>query len=150
MFIACEGVLDELDERSAGLLARMAARDVPVVLLAQERDLAPLEAELRRREVPYAGAYRAGEDASLRFPRPGLLLRAAAEHDLDLFSSWVVAADDAAIKAGGMAGCVGAVAVGGASDEVPGATIAVKRADDLADAPRVMIPPGGGCWHDDR
>jgi D-glycero-D-manno-heptose 1,7-bisphosphate phosphatase len=40
-----------------------------------------------------------------RKPAPGLLLRAAEEHDLDLAASWMVGDSDADVEAGRRAGC---------------------------------------------
>lgn len=81
-----------------------------------------------------------------RKPRPGMLLAAARDLGLDLFASWLVGvrADD--LRAAAQAGCHGAVLIGAdPPDEEFG--LIVAQADDLADAPRVMIPRGGGCWH---
>jgi histidinol phosphatase-like enzyme len=80
-------------------------------------------------------------------PRPGLLLAAARIHDFDLQNSWLVGtnADDA--RAAGQAGCAGAVLVGNSTLPSEDLGIVVAQAQDLADAPRVMIPRNGGCWH---
>jgi histidinol-phosphate phosphatase family protein len=83
-----------------------------------------------------------------RKPRPGLILAAARAHQLDLPSCWLVGTtiDDA--RAAGQAGCAGAVLVGGAGTPGEDLGIPVGIATDLADAPRVMLPRDGGCWHD--
>ena len=55
----------------------------------------------------------------------------------------------AALRFGLAAACVLAalVLIGGAlpADDLG---IVVAAADSLADAPRVMVPRGGGCWHE--
>ncbi len=48
-------------------------------------------------------AYRQKSD--LRKPLPGMLLQAAAEHDIDLAQSWIIGDDDRDILAGKAAGC---------------------------------------------
>ena len=118
---------------AAAVLARMQVAGVPVVALdfsgalpdPQPGVMALLEAA----HAPLAGWMRPGADApaSWRLPRPGLVLAAA------------------------QAGCYGAVLLG--VPEVPPElseaelAIVTARADDLADAPRVMVPRQGGCWH---
>lgn len=60
--------------------------------------------------------------------------------------SWLVCSDAAAIPAAATAGLAGVVLVG--CDPPPGEhALVVARAESLADAPRVMVPRGGGCWH---
>ena len=80
-------------------------------------------------------------------PRPGLLLAAAQAHQLDLPTSWVIGTTLLHAHAAAQAGCAGCVLIG-----IPAPTedvgLVVAEARDLADAPRVMIPRGGGCWHD--
>lgn len=44
-------------------------------------------------------------DSDLRKPRPGMLLQAAAELDIDLSASWMIGDDDRDIRAGAAAGC---------------------------------------------
>jgi phosphoglycolate phosphatase-like HAD superfamily hydrolase len=122
-------------------VARLAARGVPVVAVAHhggDGALAgvegPLHPPVERRE---------------RFlpPRPGLILEAARRHDLHLPDCWVVGTSAAHALAAAQAGCAGCVLIG-ADPPADDPGIVVARASDLADAPRVMIPRGGGCWHD--
>jgi D-glycero-D-manno-heptose 1,7-bisphosphate phosphatase len=49
--------------------------------------------------------HRREEDCACRKPRPGMLLEAAAEHDIDLPASWMVGDTDADVGAGRAAGC---------------------------------------------
>lgn len=81
-------------------------------------------------------------------PRPGLILRAAREAEVDLARSWLVGTTADAARAAGQAGLAGCVLIGDAIAPAEDLGIVVARARDLADAPRVMIPRGGGCWHD--
>ena len=46
-----------------------------------------------------------GDDCACRKPRPGLLIAAAREHDLDLGASWMVGDSDSDVLAGAAAGC---------------------------------------------
>jgi len=81
-----------------------------------------------------------------RLPRPGLLLAAAQAQQLDLPTSWVIGTHHHHAHAAAQAGCAGCVLIGiAAPTEDLG--LVVVEARDLADAPRVMIPRGGGCWH---
>ena len=62
-------------------------------------------------------------------------------------SGWLVCGDASAVAAAATAGLAGVVLIGA---RVPADDhgITVAEARDLADAPRVMVPRGGGCWHD--
>ncbi len=62
---------------------------------------------------------------------------------------WLVCRDAGAVSAAATAGLTGVVLIGCAvpSDDWG---IVVAEARDLADAPRVMVPRNGGCWHDAR
>ncbi len=88
--------------------------------LFTEADLLPLESRLRALlragDVPLAGLYycphhpqgkvsRYRTQCSCRKPKPGMLLRAAQEHQIDLAGSWMVGdiLDD--VEAGNQAGC---------------------------------------------
>lgn len=86
-----------------------------------------------------------------RLPRPQALASAIAaaarRHGADLFGSWLVTDDPAALRAAATAGCQGAVLVGEAPLPKEDLGIVLAQARDLADAPRVMIPKNGGCWH---
>jgi len=141
----------------AAALARLRQRGVMVVALSDAPIAAALFPELGeqlRRLVEHEGGelrgcYAAGAQAppSWRRPRPGMLLAAARELGIELASSWVVGRDRDAVLAAAQAGCAGCVLVG-THQEVPSdARLVVAVAEDLADAPRVMIPRSGGCWH---
>jgi histidinol phosphatase-like enzyme len=77
----------------------------------------------------------------------GMILWAAKQHLVDLFQSWLVTANPALLPVAANAGLQGVVLVGGAPLPTDDLGIVVAEARDLADAPRVMIPKGGGCWH---
>ena len=122
-------------------VGRLAMRQVPVVAIDPRANGGGSLAQV-------IGPLRPLRDHHERFilPRPGLILRAAQEHDLDLPTSWVIARSDAFAHAAAQAGCAGCVLIGTAPpDEDLG--IVVAQARDFADAPRVMIPRDGGCWH---
>lgn len=83
----------------------------------------------------------------LALPRPGLVLLAARQFGLDLPSTWLIGTSTAHAHAAAQAGCAGCVLIGATPpDEDLG--IVIAQAVDFADCPRVMIPRGGGCWHD--
>ena len=60
----------------------------------------------------------------------------------------LVATSEAGITAAEQAGCYGVVLLGDVPEPAGFSAIRMKRARDLADAPRVMVPDEGGCWHD--
>lgn len=70
------------------------------------------------------------------------------EAGCDVTRSWLIGADPQALGLAASVGCLGAVWVGDGTP--PRLALHVVEARDVADAPRVMIPPGGGCWHDQR
>jgi len=80
-------------------------------------------------------------------PRPGLILRAAREAGVDLARSWLIGVTADEARAAGQAGLAGCVLIGDAPGPTVDVGLVVARARDFADAPRVMIPRGGGCWH---
>jgi hypothetical protein len=69
------------------------------------------------------------------------LLRAAAGR-----TAWLATGDPAWIPAAATAGLQGVVLIGAPVPAEP-ASLVVVAAENLLDAPRVMVPPGGGCWH---
>jgi hypothetical protein len=77
-----------------------------------------------------------------------MLLAAARELEIDLPTSWLIGTDQADAHAAAQAGCAGVVLVEGIDLPAEDLGIVVATARDLADAPRVMIPRQGGCWHD--
>ncbi len=165
LFVEIPGVLiaawaPDLLLPNVGLaLRRLRQRGVPVVAVT---DCAPVEAD----EFPdfaerlkkaigevggeLAGVYAALPDrpASWKKPRPGMLLAAARELELDLPSSWLIGTESRDAYAASQAGCAGAVLIEGVDPPTEDLGIVVATARDLADAPRVMIPRQGGCWHD--
>lgn len=165
LFVEIPGVLiaawaPDLLLPNVGLaLRRLRQRDVPVIAVT---DRAPVEAEefaefAERLQLAVvaeggalAGVYAALPDrpASWRKPRPGMLLTAAQELTVDLPTSWLVGTDNADVHAAVQAGLAGVVLVEGVDPPTDDLGIVVATARDLADAPRVMIPRQGGCWHD--
>jgi D-glycero-D-manno-heptose 1,7-bisphosphate phosphatase len=165
LFVEIPGVLiaawaPDLLLPNVGLaLRRLRQREVPVIAVT---DRAPVEAEefpdfaerLRQSIIAEGGAlagiYAALPDrpASWRKPRPGMLLSAARDLQVDLPTSWLVGTDAADAQAAAQAGLAGAVLVEGGDPPTEDLGIVVATARDLADAPRVMIPRQGGCWHD--
>jgi hypothetical protein len=133
LLIDVPGVLTSAGE---ALLRRMRLAGVPVLLFADEPfDLTPYDAAVIRAVIQPSG-----------FPRPRALLAACREHELDLSSSWLVSARAIGLEAASQAGLAQAVFLGAA---LPASLppIRVELARDLLDAPRVMVPKGGGCWH---
>jgi hypothetical protein len=112
------------DAALPAFIARMAARGVPVIALAA---VGP--------DRPWWSAK--------------AMLAACRAHGLESTTSWLACRDPAAIAAAGTAGLAGVVLI---AVDVPTGEHAcvVARAESLDDAPRVMIPRGGGCWHDHR
>lgn len=100
---------------------------------------APFLARMRLAEVPVV-------EVELPLTAKAMLgaLRQAA-----VDSGWLICGDAATVATAATAGLAGVVLVGA---EIPaddhGIVVAVAR--DLADAPRVMVPRDGGCWHDHR
>ncbi len=101
--------------------------------LWQDPSRAELDARLRLR----------GTEAVLVTGLPGhrALLRAAAGRP-----AWLATRDPGWIPAAGTAGLVGVVLIG-VPEPLEPAAVVVTSADSLLDAPRAMVPPGGGCWH---
>ena len=132
-------------------LANLRLRSVPVVIIDDNTDGIGVERRSTLLPIDDDRAVRAwliGDGSVAQcFPRPGLILRACQEAEFDLFSSWVLCTTGAGVTAASQAGCVGAVLIGDAPEPNGFIGCTVARAADLADAPRVMIPPGGGCWH---
>ena len=64
-------------------------------------------------------------------------------------AGWLVCREAAAVGAAATAALAGVVLIG-VDPPADDHGLVVARAQDLADAPRVMVPRGGGCWHDHR
>lgn len=88
------------------------------------------------------------DDGKYVWPKAGQLLRAAAVSAMDIFSSWIIAADEKAFYAAAQAGFLGGIYIGEHMPKDNCGLQVLNQAQSLADAPRVMIPPQGGCWHD--
>jgi D-glycero-D-manno-heptose 1,7-bisphosphate phosphatase len=140
-------------------LARLHQRSVLVVAITDRLVLAAegfpafsaaLKATVAAAGGELAGVYAALPDrpASWRKPRPGMLLTAARELSLELPACWLIGTEAGDARAAAQAGCAGAVLIGGVEPPQEDLGIVVASARDLADAPRVMIPRQGGCWHD--
>jgi hypothetical protein len=70
-------------------------------------------------------------------------------NDAGADDGWLVCREVGAVAAAATAGLTGVVLIGCAAPSDDWG-IVVAEARDLGDAPRVMIPRGGGCWHDAR
>lgn len=83
-------------------------------------------------------------DSELRKPRPGMLLKAAKEYDIDLAASWMVGDSGRDVEAGQRAGCRtirlrssdGSLAIGDTPDEDVQADFTVRN---LLEASRVIL-----------
>jgi histidinol phosphatase-like enzyme len=142
----------------AAAIVRLQQRGVPVIAVSDQLALNPSTAsdfaQRLHALVLAAGAKltdiviaTSESPKSWTKPRPGLLLAAARSHSIDLPTSWLIGIDADDARAAGQAGCAGAVLLGSAALPTDDLGIVVAQARDLADAPRVMIPRGGGCWH---
>jgi histidinol phosphatase-like enzyme len=164
LFVEIPGVLiadlqaTELLPGVGAALVRLQQRHVPVIAVSDGFALSPTAAadyaeRLHALVVEAGGKLEnviiatSESPKSWTKPRPGLLLAAARNHGIDLPSSWVIGVDADDALAAGQAGCAGAVLLGAGPLPSEDLGIVVAQARDLADAPRVMIPRGGGCWH---
>ena len=98
-----------------------------------------MRAEFSREGVDLAGIYVCPHDfadqCACRKPKPGLLLRAAVEHRIDLTSSWMIGDASSDIEAGKAAGCRTARILRGS---------AVERGDNQADFCSPDLPSAAG------
>ncbi len=110
--------------------------------LLVERPLLDAAAEPLRLRLALAGVAVIAVDAPFT---PRSLRLALSSGDAD--RGWLVCTDVHAVGAAATAALTGVVLIGCAppSDDHG---IVVAQATDLADAPRVMIPRDGGCWHE--
>lgn len=121
------------DPTAPALCARLAARGVPVVVLG---DVGPLSLVARSQFVE-----------PTRPITPRTLLLVCRDHALDTTATWLLTRDPEMIPSAATAGLAGVVLIG--VEPPPGDHgLVVARADDCSDAPRVMVPRTGGCWHD--
>lgn len=95
---------------------------------------------------PQAPIARYRADSDLRKPRPGMLLQAARELDLDLPASWMIGDSGRDIEAGRRAGCRTIRLPAGGPDAPGGDVQADYTAPDLPSAARLILhaPPHGG------
>ena len=139
---------------AAAALARLNAKGIPVVVVTNQsgigrgkyswQDFASvmsrmeslLALEHARIDAVYASAHHekglgeyAVADHPERKPNPGMLLRAAEEHGLDLTRSWMVGDKDIDLEAGRRAGCRVALVRTGYGSRVDG-----SRADLVAES----------------
>jgi D,D-heptose 1,7-bisphosphate phosphatase len=110
--------------------------------LLTEEDYRRVHREVERRlDIRFDGVYhcphRPEAKCSCRKPAPGMLLRAAEEHSIDLASSWAVGDRERDVRAGLAAGC-GAVLLGG-GPLPPGA----RAARDLPHAVELILAGNG-------
>jgi D-glycero-D-manno-heptose 1,7-bisphosphate phosphatase len=98
------------------------------------RDGAPIDAWYHCPHLPGAAVARYDVACECRKPAPGMILRAAAEHAVDLARSYAVGDRERDLEAGRAAGCRGGVLIG------PGpASPGEVRAGDLLAAARWII-----------
>lgn len=89
----------------------------------------------------------AGNEEKWQWPKAAQILRFCTEHGVDIFSSWVIAQNHDAFRAAAQAGFLGGIYIG---ENMPADSLGLRvlnQALSIGDAPRVMIPPDGGCWH---
>jgi histidinol-phosphate phosphatase family protein len=106
--------------------------------LISMEDVDAIDAEIRRLLAPtgaeIAGSYYCphlnDDDCDCRKPRPGLLLRAAEDLDLDLGASWMIGDSATDIEAGTAAGCRTAYL---GEDPPPGATLSAATLLDASE-----------------
>ncbi len=129
------------DTTELALVRRMHLAGVPVVVLTLVDQVPPLVQAAQAAELPVM------VDAGVAVTAKRLLLalRAAGAEGA---TSWLIAGDPAVIAPAAQAGLAGVVLLN--VDAPADDRLVVARADSLADAPRVMLPRGGGCWHDHR
>jgi D-glycero-D-manno-heptose 1,7-bisphosphate phosphatase len=117
-------------------------------LLAIEREIVEqVEQAGGRIEGFYYCRHLASEDCSCRKPRPGLILRAARKHGIDLGASVVVGDAERDIIAGKAAGCKTVLVLTGKLSRPEADHIACKPdlvADTLAEAAQLIVAGGLG------
>ena len=138
----------ELADGAAAYLQRMKLAETPVIVLDPHHDSADVQQHMSSQcpDLPLFGNL-ADAPASWQPPRPGMLSQAMQQHSINPFTSWLITKTPALVQAAASAGLLGVVWIGDdAPTAPPGLTLNCAR--DFADAPRVMVPPNGGCWHD--
>ncbi len=158
--MAVTGVLIELNQLlvdgqvaddAAFQLNRLNKAGVALALVTQDQQ-ADAEADVSSisADIPTLSVFGLADDApaSWQWPKPAQLLRACTENDIDIFNSWVIGTSHDLFRAASQAGLLGGIYIG---DDMPAENLGLQvlnHALSLGDAPRVMIPPQGGCWHD--
>jgi D-glycero-D-manno-heptose 1,7-bisphosphate phosphatase len=153
---------------AAEALARLNAKGIPVVVVTNqsgigkgrygwdefhavmERITELLEASGARMDGIYAAPHHergkgdyAHPDHPDRKPNPGMLVRAASEHGLDLAGSWMIGDKELDLEAGRNAGCKVALVRTGYGSKVDGA-LADLVAVNLAEAVELILAEGFG------
>jgi histidinol-phosphate phosphatase family protein len=105
---------------------------------------AHLVADLAERGVPIEASYccphRPDADCDCRKPRTALLERARDELGADLARSWMIGDSACDLELAERGGCRGAVLILAAgADPPPGASPAVRRAGDMAEAAEIVL-----------
>lgn len=85
-------------------------------------------------------AYR--KDSDLRKPNPGMLVRAAKEHDLDLRRSWMIGDSRRDMEAGHRAGCRTILVGDGGDANGKGRSVATFRVGNISEAAAVVARGG--------
>lgn len=151
--IALDAVIEDgaVSERSSAELRRMQQAGVVLALVSQlSQDAAEAQLAAVAEQLPTVTVYGLPAENAERWqwPRPQMLLRAANEQDMDIFRSWVIGSEAGLFQAAAQAGFLGGVLLNAESPDDNAGLQVLNTADSLADAPRVMIPPQGGCWHE--
>ena len=153
MLIDVYGVLVDasgtsLIDSAVAVLRRMRLAQVPVGVVGHGRLDATALANLLEPTGENVSAARLETSASTATRLPSAaLLQLIAQLQMDPVTSWFITAEPANLQAAASAG-IGAAVLLGDREPDAGLLLRVERARDLADAPRVMIPAQGGCWHE--
>jgi histidinol phosphatase-like enzyme len=168
LFVEIPGVLiadaqaSELLPGVANALQRFALRQVPVIAVSDRLHEAGADFSAHLQQLCHAASNNTNTElshiiiadaqspASWKKPRAGLILRGYQLSGCDLAHSWMIGTHTDDARAAANAGLAGAIIVGGHALPTDDLGIVVAAAENLADAPRVMIPRQGGCWHYQR
>jgi len=136
-------------------LAALAAAGLALVVVSNQRGvarglvsweaLAAIEREIQERLRPHGARissfrycpHELGDGCECRKPRPGMLLSAAAELDLELARSWMIGDAPSDVQAGAAAGCRTVLIGEGGPDAQP-----TLRAADLREASLRLLASG--------
>jgi D-glycero-D-manno-heptose 1,7-bisphosphate phosphatase len=118
-----------------GIMSEMQVDAVDERLLALLRDRGvAIEAVYRCPHLPNGANAAYAMVCDCRKPKPGLLLRAAADLGIDLFASWAVGDSERDVQAGLAAGCR-AILLNGTEQPRPGVAVA----KDLLEAANMIV-----------